>query len=60
MKVAAEAILFIKSQDDAGEQSAFKLIGILHDDPGNGKPIDQTDTEIRQEIKKGDWRAIHL
>ena len=56
LKVGAEAILFIKSQEDAGEQSTFKLIGILHDDPGNGKPIDQTDAEIRQEIKKGVWR----
>ncbi len=60
LQVGAEAILFIKSQEDAGEQSTFKLIGILHDDPGNGKPIDQTDAAIREEIMKGDWRAIHL
>jgi hypothetical protein len=60
LQVGAEAILLIKFQEDAGEQSTFKLIGILHDDPGNGKPIDQTDAKIRQEIKKGDWRAIYL
>jgi hypothetical protein len=60
LQVGAEAILFIKSQEDAGQQSTFKLVGILHDDPDNGKPIGQTDAKIRQEIKKGDWRAIYL
>jgi hypothetical protein len=60
LRTGRQGILFIRSQENAGKKSAFKLIGILQDDPGNGKPIDQTDAKIRQEIKKGDWRAIYL
>jgi len=56
LKVGAEAILFIKSREDAGQPSTFKLIGILHDDPGNDQPIDRTDAEIRQQIKQRVWR----
>ena len=57
LRIGLQAILFIRSQEGAGEKSTFKLIGILRDDPANGKPIDQTDAKIREEIKKDDWRT---
>ena len=60
LQTGRQAILFIRSQKEAGEKSPFKLIGIFHDDPGNGKPIDQTDAKIREEIEKDDWRAAYL
>ena len=60
LQTGRQAILFVRSQEDVGEKSTFKLIGILHDDPANGKPIDQTDAKIREEIKKGNWRKMYL
>ena len=57
LRTGRQAILFIRSREDAGEKSTFKLIGILQDDPAGGKPIDRTDAKIREEIKKDDWRT---
>jgi len=57
LRIGLQAILFIRSQENAAEKSIFKLIGILRDDPANGKPIDRTDAKIREEIKKDDWRS---
>ena len=57
LRIGLQAILFIRSQESAGEKSTFKLIGILRDDPGNRNPIDRTDAKIREEIKKDDWRT---
>ncbi len=55
--IGLQAILFVRSTKDVGEKSTFKLIGILPDDPGNGKPIDQTEAKIREVIEKGEWRS---
>lgn len=47
-----EAILFIRPQEDAPGKAAWKLVGILRDDPGRPRQIDQLEKRVRQMVGK--------